>query len=70
MFAYDDNYKPVRKPSCTINFKINFAEIWDYNLEFLNWKSSSLQDKDNKKAEINPILTIEMNGPQVLREAV
>jgi hypothetical protein len=56
VFAYDDNYGPVRRPSCTINFKMNFAEIWDFNLEFLDWKTSSLQDKEKTGETMNPQL--------------
>jgi hypothetical protein len=37
VYAYDENFAPVKRPTCTISFKVNFAEIWDYHLEFLDW---------------------------------
>jgi len=43
--------------------KVNLAEIWDFHLEFLDWKTTSLQNLDNKKQTINPILEIKMDSP-------
>jgi hypothetical protein len=42
----------------SINLKINMAEIWDYHLEFIDWKTTSLQDKDNADRKLNPQLKI------------
>lgn len=41
LFPYIENYQPG-KLCATVNLKINLAEIWDFNLEFMDWKSSSI----------------------------
>ena len=53
------------KLNATINMKVNLAEIWDFYIEFSDWKTSSLKNQDAPKAEINSYITIEMGegGP-------
>jgi hypothetical protein len=43
-FAYNENMQPS-KLNATINLKMNLAEIWDFYMEFSDWKTSSLKDK-------------------------
>jgi hypothetical protein len=38
---------------CTLTFKIVFEEIWDFYLQFLDWRISNVEDIYNKKT-INP----------------
>jgi hypothetical protein len=52
------------KPICGISFSIFFEEIWDYCLLFMDWKTSSLNNKydyDNK--QINPQARVYMDSP-------
>ena len=37
----------------TVNMKINLAEIWDFYLEFSDWKTSSIMDTDEPKKELS-----------------
>lgn len=67
-FAYVANFEPG-KLSATINLKINLAEVWDFNLEFMDWKTSSIENKE-KPGQINPLLKIAMDSPQNLRSLV
>ena len=43
--------------------KCNIGEIWDFNLEFFDWKTTSLLNNENKGMEINPYLIITMDTP-------
>ena len=40
-YPYIENLQPG-KLNTTVNLKINMAEIWDYHLEFMDWKTTSL----------------------------
>jgi hypothetical protein len=55
-FAYTDGFKPG-KLMASINMKISLAEIWDFKLDFMDWKTSSLlnlEDKGKEKKSVNP----------------
>ena len=54
----------------SINLKINMAEIWDYHLEFIDWKTTSLQDKDNADRKLNPQLKIQMISKNAILDVV
>jgi len=41
--------------------KVNLAEIWDFNLEFMDWKTTSLANEDNPDATINSYIVITMD---------
>jgi len=43
--------------------QIQFAEIYDFWLEFLDWKTTSLQDVEDEKKEINSYVVITMDHP-------
>lgn len=38
-FPYIEDFKPG-KLNATINLKMNLAEIWDFHLEFMDWKTT------------------------------
>jgi hypothetical protein len=42
--------------NATVNLKINLAEIWDFYLEFMDWKTSSLKNRDDPTMDIDPLL--------------
>jgi hypothetical protein len=41
MFPYNENMSPG-KINSTISMKIMLAEIWDFHIEFFDWKTNSL----------------------------
>ena len=41
--------------------KVNLAEIWDFNLEFMDWKTTSLANEDNPGMSINSYVVITMD---------
>ena len=55
----------VGKLNATVNMKVNLAEIWDFFIEFMDWKTTSLKNADNPKEEISSYISIEMadGGP-------
>jgi hypothetical protein len=67
-YPYDDKMQPG-KLQCTINMKVNLAEIWDYNIEFMDWKTSSLENTE-KPMQISSYLDIDMYSNQALRSNV
>ena len=40
-FPYIENFQPG-KLNVSISMKVMLAEIWDFHLEFLDWKTTSL----------------------------
>ena len=46
-YPYIENFQPG-KLCATVNMKINLSEIWDFNLEFMDWKTTSLMNVDKK----------------------
>lgn len=48
MYPYTDKFEPG-KLNATINMKVNLAEIWDFYLEFMDWKTTTIQNIDEKK---------------------
>lgn len=53
-FAYSEGFKPA-KPIATVNMKVNLGEIWDFKLDFMDWKTTSLLNQaDNKKKLVSP----------------
>ena len=60
----DGEFKTMK---CTLNFKLVFEEVWDYMINFIDWRSSNLEDKFADKAtQQNPKLTFEMSSPNVI----
>ena len=41
MYPYNDGMQPG-KINATISMKIMLAEIWDFYIEFFDWKTNSL----------------------------
>jgi hypothetical protein len=50
--------------------KVNLAEIWDFYLEFMDWKTTSLLNADNKGMEISCFIDISLDSPQAIRKQV
>ena len=46
---------------CTLSFKIVFEEIWDFYLQFLDWRITNLEDQNSKKS-INPQLSLKIQS--------
>jgi len=41
MFAYEEGFRPGKLLQ-TVNLKVNLAEIWDFYIEFMDWKSTNI----------------------------
>lgn len=50
--------------------KCNIGEIWDFNLEFFDWKTTSIMNIEDKTKEINPFLIITMDTRQNIKKQV
>ena len=61
MYPITEDYKPG-KLEHSINLKVNLGEIWDFYLEFSDWKTSSIKDMDEPKKELSTYLVFEMFG--------
>jgi hypothetical protein len=46
--------------------KINLAEIWDFNLEFMDWKTTSIANEDNPDSPINSYIVITMDSKKAI----
>lgn len=68
-FPITDAFEPGKLNS-TVNLKVNLAEIWDYYIEFMDWKTTSLLNLDNKDMAINCYVQIEMDSSQAIRRQV
>lgn len=72
MYPYTDKFEPG-KLNATINMKINFAEIWDFYLEFMDWQTTTIQNVDSeatKKQQFNPFIEIYMDNTQAIDKKV
>ena len=58
-YTYGDNMT-VGKLNATVNMKVNLAEVWDFFIEFMDWKTTSLKNADKPKDEISSFISIEM----------
>ena len=61
-FPYNADCQPG-KLNATVNLKINLAEIWDFYLEFMDWKTSSLKNREDPTMDIDPFLEFQMIDP-------
>jgi hypothetical protein len=68
-YEITDDYQDG-KLNATVSLKMNLAEIWDYHLEFMDWKTTTLVNLDNKGMNISSYLDISMDSPQAVRKAV
>lgn len=68
-FPYNDHFAQL-KQNATVNMKINFSEIWDFYIEFMDWKTTSIQNKFNKSAEMNSYIEITMSSDQTIEKEV
>lgn len=53
----------------TVNMKVNLSEIWDFYLEFMDWKTSSLQDLEDpsaKESSMSTYMEFNLNSPMCL----
>lgn len=69
MYPYTDKFEPG-KLNATINMKVNLAEIWDFNLEFMDWKTTTIQNVDDRKASYNPLIKIIMDNKLAITKEV
>jgi len=63
MFPYVDNFQQGKLNS-VLNLKINLSEIWDFKLDFMDWKTTSLVDIKKPSTTINPAVQLEINSKQ------
>lgn len=57
-------------PFALIEFNCLFQEIWDFNISFLNWKSSTLQDPQKKKGPLAPNTKIKIEFKDSSKDVV
>ena len=70
MFEYTENFQPG-KLNATLNMKVNLAEIWDYHLEFMDWKTTNIQNQlSQEKKSLNPYIVISLDSPQAIMNQV
>ena len=69
MYTYTDKFEPG-KLTATINLKMNLAEIWDFNMEFMDWKTTTIQNLDEKKTQYNPFIKIIMDNKMAIKNEV
>ena len=50
--------------------KVNLAEIWDFNLEFMDWKTTSLANEDNPEMNLNPYIVITMDSKKNINSSI
>jgi len=69
---YKDDFKQG-KLNATVNMKINVAEIWDFYLEFMDWRTTSLQDLEDpmmKETNMSPYLVFQMDSAMAIEKSV
>ena len=69
---YKDDFKQG-KLNATVNMKINIAEIWDFYLEFMDWRTTSLQDLEDptmKETNMSPYLVFQMESSMAIVKSV
>jgi len=54
------------KPLCSVTFNIFFEEIWDFCINFLDWKTSTLVNKYDQKV-VNPQCRVTLDSPNALQ---
>ena len=60
----DGEYQRMK---CTLNFKINFEEVWDYMVKFIDWRTSNLEDRFKEKNDtITPKLEFNLSSRNVI----
>jgi hypothetical protein len=59
-FTKRDEKQKADIPNATIYFKINFEEVWDFYLTFMDWKASSIQNDKNLTEVINPKIELKL----------
>lgn len=69
MYTYTDKFEPG-KCTATLNMKINLAEIWDFSMEFMDWKTTTIQNLDEKKTQYNPFIKIIMDNKLAIKTEV
>lgn len=68
MFPYIENFQ-TGKLVARLDLKINLAEIWDFTLDFIDWKTTNLANT-MKPGQVNPQLTIKMSAKGAIRNQV
>lgn len=49
---------------CNLSFNLNFEEVWDFKLKFIEFTTTDLSDK-YKLQRMRPSLTIRLEDPKV-----
>ena len=47
---------------CVLNFKIGFEEIWDFFLQFLDWRTTNIENSFDPRKVICPKLEIKIES--------
>ena len=59
------DFKPDKK-TATVNFKMNLAEIWDFYLDFADWKTSNIKNDEKPKSQFSTYVAFELFGVCVI----
>ena len=53
-----------------ITYNMYFEEIWDFYLQFVDWRTTSLKKDGDKKLQINPSIDVKLKTKEAIqREA-
>ena len=56
-----------KKLQVTLNFKLVFEEIWDYMVNFVDWRTTNLENVlEERPSSINPKLEFTMSSRNVI----
>jgi hypothetical protein len=50
--------------------KVNLAEIWDFNLEFMDWKTTSLANDEKPGETLNAYIVITMDTKKNISSSI
>ena len=65
MYPITEEFKPG-KLEHSVSMKVNLAEIWDFYLEFSDWKTSNIKDEEEPKKDMSTYLVFQMFGINVI----
>lgn len=61
----DGEFKQMK---CTLDFKLLFEEKWDYMINFIDWRTSNLEDRYSQKpGTLNPKLEFHLSSKNVIK---
>jgi hypothetical protein len=66
---YEDNFKEGKK-SVSLNMQIILSEIWDFKLDFMDWKTTNLGNRINPMENLDPQLTLVLRSNESISSTI